>query len=404
MIAAMSRIRSFFSRPFVAGLTGGFVVLVFGWLAVAAGWIEADDSRPVTAQAAVAEAPPLSEPVAEGDALTAGEIFEKAGPAVAFIEAERGGGSAAESPFGVPGGGGAATGSGFLIDNDGTILTNAHVVDGSDSITVQLGEDGDRLDAELVGADTSTDVAVLRVDSGKIQAAPLEIADSTKLDVGDAVVAIGNPFGLDRTVTTGIVSGLQREISAPNGFTISEVIQTDAAINPGNSGGPLLDAAGRVVGVNSQIATAGGEGNVGVGFAVPTSTVEKVSGEILEDGEADHAFIGIRGGDLTPRIAELLNLGIDEGALIQDITPDGPADEAGLRAGEETMTTDDGEVRVGGDVIVAVDGEQVSGMDDVIATINGKDPGDELELEIYRDGGTRSVTLELGDRPSQANG
>jgi S1-C subfamily serine protease len=401
----MSRSRSFFSKPFVSGLSGGLVVLVFGWIAIAAGWVEADDSTGKSGvQTSVAEKPPLSEPVSAGDALTAGEIFEKTGPAVAFIEAEQSG-AATESPFGpVPGGGGTATGSGFLIDNGGTILTNAHVVEGSNAISVQLGEDGERLDAKLLGADVSTDVAVLRVDPDKVQAAPLEIADSTKVKVGDAVVAIGNPFGLDRTVTTGIVSGLQREISAPNNFTISDVIQTDAAINPGNSGGPLLDAQGRVIGINSQIATAGGQGNVGVGFAVPTSTVQTVSDQILEDGDADHAFIGISGGDLTPQIAGVLNLDIEEGALIQDVTPDGPADKSGLRAGDATMSTDGGEVRVGGDVIVAIDGEPVEGMDDVIAMVNTKEPGDEIELDVHRDGETKSITLELGDRPDQATG
>jgi S1-C subfamily serine protease len=392
----MGPLKRFFSMPFGAGLAGGLVVGLLGWIAIAAGWIGATPAEP----SPVAATAPLSEPVADGDALTAGEIFEKAGPAVAFVEAERSG-AGTESPFGpLPDGGGPATGSGFLVDHEGTILTNAHVVDGSSEVTVKLGEEGETLEAEVLGADISTDLAVLRVDSEQVQAAPLQLADSEGIKVGDAVVAIGNPFGLDRTVTTGIVSGLQREISAPNGFTISDVIQTDAAINPGNSGGPLLDARGRVIGVNSQIATAGGGGNVGVGFAVPTSTVETVSEQLLEDGEVSHAFIGIQGADLTSEIADLLNLDISEGALVQDVTPDSPADDAGLRPGDATMGIGGAEIRVGGDVIVAVDGEAVSGMADVIAAVNRKQPGDELELEVHRDGEERTIELELADRPN----
>ena len=397
----MSALKRFFSMPFAAGLAGGALVAAAGLVAIAAGLIEAD---PEATPAAVAVAPPLSKPAAEGETLTVGEIFEQAGPAVAYIEAEQGG-AAAETPFGpVPGNGGTATGSGFLIDGRGTVLTNAHVVAGSDAITVKLGEDGETLDAKLLGADTSTDVAALQVDPGEVQAAPLQLADSDESNVGDAVVAIGNPFGLDRTVTTGIVSGLQREISAPDGFTISDVIQTDAAINPGNSGGPLLDASGRVVGINSQIATAGGQGSVGVGFAVPINTAKQVADQILEDGEADHAFIGISGGDLTPEVAELLNLDVEEGALVQEVTPDSPAADAGLRAGDATISVDGVEVRVGGDVITGVDGESVSSMEDVIAAVNGKQPGDGLELEIDRDGETRTVSLELADRPAEPVG
>ncbi len=395
----MSRIKRFFSMPFGAGITGGLVVGLVGWLAIAAGWIESDPETVATTASATSI--PASEPAAAGDALTAGEIYEKAGPAVAFVAAEQSG-STSGSPLGpVPGNGGTATGSGFLIDDAGTILTNAHVVDGSEAVTVKLGEDGETLDAEVVGADDSTDVAVLRVDPDKVQAAPLRIGDSDAATVGDAVVAIGNPFGLDRTVTTGIVSGLQREISAPDGFTISDVIQTDAAINPGNSGGPLISSAGEVLGINSQIATAGGGGSVGVGFAVPINTAQSVADQILDDGQADHAFIGISGADLTPQIADVLNLDLSEGALIQDVTPGSPADDAGLKVGDATMSVDGNEIRVGGDVITAVDGEPVTGMDDVVAAVNRKVPGDKLTLEISRGGEPKTVELTLADRPAK---
>ncbi|MGB2851456.1 MAG: trypsin-like peptidase domain-containing protein [Solirubrobacterales bacterium] len=395
----MSRIKRFFSMPFGAGITGGLVVGLVGWLAIAAGWIESDPETVATTASATSI--PASEPAAVGDALTAGEIYEKAGPAVAFVAAEQSG-STSGSPLGpVPGNGGTATGSGFLIDDAGTILTNAHVVDGSEAVTVKLGEDGETLDAEVVGADDSTDVAVLRVDPDKVQAAPLRIGDSDAATVGDAVVAIGNPFGLDRTVTTGIVSGLQREISAPDGFTISDVIQTDAAINPGNSGGPLISSVGEVLGINSQIATAGGGGSVGVGFAVPINTAQRVADQILDDGRADHAFIGISGADLTPQIADVLNLDLTEGALVQDVTPGSPADDAGLKVGDATMSVDGNEIRVGGDVITAVDGEPVTGMDDVVAAVNRKVPGDKLTLEISRGGEPKTVELTLADRPAK---
>ena len=395
----MSRLKRFFAMPFGAGLAGGLIVALFGLLAVSAGWIKADASATAVQAASI---PPNSSPVTDGKALTAGEIFEGAGPAVAYIEAEQSG-TTSQTPLGpLPGNGGTATGSGFLIDGNGTVLTNAHVVDGSKSVTVKLGEDGDTLEAEVVGSDDSTDVAVLRVDPAKVTSAPLPLADSDQARVGDAVVAIGNPFGLDRTVTTGIVSALQREISSPNGFTISDVIQTDAAINPGNSGGPLIDASGSVVGINSQIATAGGQGSVGVGFAVPINTAKTVADQILEDGQADHAFIGISGADLTPQIAEVLNLDLKEGALTQAVTPHSPPDDAGPKPGDGTMSVGGQEVRVGGDVITEVDGEPVSGMEDIVAAVNRKQPGERLELQVTRDGQSRAVTVQLADRPASA--
>jgi S1-C subfamily serine protease len=396
----MNRLKRYLSMPFGAGVAGGLVVGFLGLLAIATGLVDTESEPP--APAAIASTPPLSEPVADGGALSAGQIFEAAGPAVAFIEAARSGGTGEASPFGEPGGGGVASGSGFLVDDDGTIITNAHVVEGSDEVKVQLGEDGEPLDAELVGADSSTDVAVLRVDAGKVEATPLEFGRSENATVGDAVVAIGNPFGLARTVTTGIVSGLHREITAPDGFTISEAIQTDAAINPGNSGGPLLDSAGRVIGITSQIATAGGGGNVGVGFAVPISTASNVADQILDDGSAEHAYIGISGVDVTPALAEAAGIDGTSGALIQDVTASSPADQAGLEAGEETVTVEDQEILIGGDVITAVDGEAIEGMNQVAGAVSAKAPGDQLQLEVSRDGESRTVELTLAERPDQS--
>ena len=397
----MKRIKTLLSRPFAAGLAGGLVVGILGLVAIATGLIKADAETTAPATVASASAPVQTEPAAAG-ALSAGDIYDRDGPAVAFISAEQTQ-TPSDSPFQpLPQQGGTATGSGFVIDNSGHILTNAHVVDGASSVTVRLGEDGDELQAKVLGEDTSTDVAVLQVDASKINADPLQLGDSDGAGVGDAVVAIGNPFGLDRTVTSGIVSALQRQISAPDGFTIDDVIQTDAAINPGNSGGPLLDANGDVIGINSQIATGGGEGSVGVGFAIPINTAKSVAQQIIDNGSAEHAFIGISGGDLTPTIADTLNLDVDHGALIQDVTKDGPADKAGLEAGDKAVTIGGQEITAGGDVIVEADGQEIQGMDDLVSVINGKQPGDTIDLKVDRDGQTRDVTVTLGDRPADA--
>jgi S1-C subfamily serine protease len=222
--------------------------------------------------------------------------------------------------------------------------------------------------------------------------------------VGDQVVAIGNPFGLDRTVTAGIVSAVQREISAPNGFTIRDAIQTDAPINPGNSGGPLLNSAGEVIGVNSQIESSGGGGNVGIGFAVPIGTASEIAQTLIDDGEVEHAFLGISGGDLTPEIADVLNLDTERGALVQSVVPDSPADEAGIEAGDARATIDGQQIRAGGDVIIAVDGDRVDEMSDVIAAVDSKQPGDKLRLTLLRGNDERTVTVELAERPASARG
>ena len=293
-----------------------------------------------------------------------------------------------------------------MIDRDGHVLTNAHVVDGAERIEVSLGDvdSSEPVSARVVGEDPSTDVALLEVDAPSDQLHPLALGDSSQLQVGDSVVAIGNPFGLDRTVTTGIVSALQREIRAPNGFTINNVIQTDAAINPGNSGGPLLDADGRVIGINSQIESAGGGGNVGIGFAVPINTADEVVQQLLDDGTVEHAFLGISGADVTPQLADVLNLPVEQGALVQSVVSGGPADEAGVKGGDATVSVGGQRVRAGGDVITAIDGEDVTGMDDVIGVVNQKQPGDEVQLSLTDGDQERTVTVTLGDRPANARG
>jgi S1-C subfamily serine protease len=285
-----------------------------------------------------------------------------------------------------------------VVDKDGTIVTNAHVVEGADQVQVRFDENGEFIDAEVKGVDTSTDIAVLKIDPSAVSdLTPLPLGDSSKLQVGDSVIAIGNPFGYSRTVTTGIVSGLQREIQAPNGFTIPDVIQTDASINPGNSGGPLLDANGRVIGINSQIATGGGQGSVGIGFAVPVNTAKKLLPQLREGGEIEHAWFGVQMSDVTEDVANELDLPVDKGALVIEATEDGPADDAGLRGG-------DPETGEGADLIVSFDGKEIESSDELAAAVAAKQPGDTVEVEYYRNGEKETAEVELGERPSSLGG
>jgi S1-C subfamily serine protease len=277
-------------------------------------------------------------------------------------------------------------------------------VDGAQKIEVTLGntDTSQPIPAQVVGKDNSTDVAVLKVNAPADQLHPLSLGDSSQLQVGDPVVAIGNPFGLDRTVTSGIVSALQREIKAPNGFTINNVIQTDAAINPGNSGGPLINASGQVVGITSQIESNGGNGNVGIGFVVPINTIRQVAQELIANGSVQHAFLGISGTDVTPQLADVLNLGVTRGALVQSVVPNGPAAKAGVKGGNATATIDGQQVRAGGDVITAIDGQTMTGMDDVANAIGQKKPGDTVQLTLVHGGQNRTVSVTLGDQPATA--
>ena len=272
---------------------------------------------------------------------------------------------------------GNASGTGFLIDRQGTIVTNAHVVGSASSATVRFGENGEPIPAKVLGSDPSTDLAALRIDPDAAgNPAPLALGDSDAVKVGDAVVAVGNPFGLDRTATSGIVSGIGREIEAPNGFQIDEVIQTDAAINPGNSGGPLVDARGRVIGVNSQIATSGAGGNVGVGFAVPSNAVREVIPRLARGETIERGWLGVT-------MAQAPN-----GAAVEGVSPGGPAAKAGLEPGRDT--------------IVSVDGRPVGSPEDLSSSIEELAPGDSVRLGIERDGERRTVELELGTRPATA--
>jgi S1-C subfamily serine protease len=384
---------------FGSALLGGVVVAAFGWVAIAAGWIHADGNG-----STVTVAQPLAAPVdaqEEGDGNLVNQIYRRDGQGVAFISAERSAqGSSELSPFGQPEGGGTATGSGFLIDTEGHVITNNHVVEESDKVEVKLGSSDTTYNAKVVGADPATDVALLKVDARADSLHPLALGDSAKVQVGEPVVAIGNPFGLDRTVTAGIVSAIQRQIQAPNGFSISHVIQTDAAINPGNSGGPLIDSSGSVIGINSQIQTGGSSGNVGIGFAVPINTAREVVQQIEQHGEVKHAYLGISGGSITPDLAKALKLPVEDGVLVNEVVKGGPADQAGVKGGDTSATIEGASFRLGGDIITEVDGEKVSGMEEVINAVNAASPGDRMELTVDRDGETKKIIVTLGVRPA----
>jgi S1-C subfamily serine protease len=392
--------RNFLRTSFGSALLGGVVVGAFGLVAISAGWIHADNGS-----ATVTVAAPLSAPVAakeEGGGNLINQIYRRDGQGVAFISAEERAPETSQlSPFGQPEGGGTATGSGFLIDTEGHIVTNNHVVEGAKRVEVKLGASDKTYTAEVVGTDPATDVALLKVNAPADNLHPLALGDSSKVEVGEEVIAIGNPFGLDRTVTAGIVSALQRQIQAPNGFSISHVIQTDAAINPGNSGGPLIDAEGSVIGINSQIQTGGsGNGNVGIGFAIPIDTAREVVTQIEEHGEVKHAYLGINGGSITPELAQALKLPVKEGVLVNEVVKGGPADQAGLKGGDTSATIEGASFRLGGDVITEVDGKKIENMEQVVDAVNAASPGDKMELTVDRDGKSQTIDVTLGVRPA----
>ncbi|HET7480252.1 MAG TPA: trypsin-like peptidase domain-containing protein [Rubrobacteraceae bacterium] len=336
-----------------------------------------------------------------GSGTSVREVYTRDGPGVVSVDV-------ASSEMG-PGGG-----SGFVLDKNGYIVTNQHVVSGADGVSVRFAS-GARRDAEIVGEDPSTDVAILKVDAPKDTLEPLTLGDSESVTVGDPVIAIGNPLNVGLSVTTGIVSGTGRPIKAPNNYTINDAVQTDAAISSGNSGGPLLDARGAVIGINSQVASAGSNGVAqGVGFAVPINTVKGVVEQLITNGEVVHGYIGVR----------MFQIGVEElrayttlseqefrdkyglpknGAIVSEVVPNGPADDAGISGGKG----DEKEIAGGsvplGDVITTVDGKRVSDPDDVIEVVNSKKPGDMMDLIVVKPGGEpRNVRVKLGTQPEGA--
>jgi putative serine protease PepD len=373
-------------------------VLVIGAILISTNVIDTGDTKTVVRQ--VEPTQPTGDSTGS-EGRTVRDIYAQEGRGVAYITSN-GVSTDSNSPFGLPQQG-TATGSGFAINKDGYIVTNAHVVEGADSVEVSFDESGgDSIPAEVKGVDTSADLAVLKVNPDDVKGGikPVPLGDSSSLQVGDPVIAIGNPFGYTRTVTTGIVSGLQRQIQAPNGFTIAHVIQTDASINPGNSGGPLLDANGRVIGINSQIATGGGQGSVGIGFAVPIDTAKKLLPDLKAGETIDRAYLGVQMQGVDSQLAQDLNLPVDHGALIVSVTPGSPAEKAGLRGGR-TQTSSG--VAAGGDLIVAIDGKEMKDENAVADAIAAHKPGDKVDIEYYRGNDKKTVSVALTKRPANAD-
>jgi S1-C subfamily serine protease len=337
------------------------------------------------------------------EGLTAADIYQRYAPGVVFVRSEIT--QQTNNPFDPFGGTqkSEATGSGFVIDSSGDILTNNHVIDGAGVVTVQFA-DKKTLPAKVVGKDPSTDLALLKVDPEGLSLKALPLGSSKDVHVGDPTIAIGNPFGLDRTLTTGVVSALQRQIQAPNGFAIKDVIQTDAAINPGNSGGPLIDAAGRVIGINSQIETggAGSQGNVGIGFAVPIDTAKQILDSLKNGKAVQRAYLGVTSLTVDGQL-DALNLPVKQGALVQSVEQGSPAEAAGLKAGDlqaqlHGQSSND-PVVLGGDIITKVDGKDIKSSDQLAQLIAAHKPGDKVKMELVRKKDTKTVTVTLGKRP-----
>jgi S1-C subfamily serine protease len=327
-------------------------------------------------------------------ARTAREIYRRDAGGVVFIRARSVRAQSSVFDLGEPESG-LSTGSGFVIDQEGHVLTNAHVVSGATDVQVSFSG-GRAVPARVVGKDEDTDLALLAVEPKGLDLRPLELGSSSAVQVGDPTVAIGNPFGLDRTLTTGVVSAKQRRITAPNGFSIENVIQTDAAINPGNSGGPLIDAAGRVIGVNSQIATAGSSGSVGIGFAVPIDTAKAVIPQLKENHMVSRAYLGVAGRAVEESLASLgtgAGAGGAGGVVVEEAFAGSPAEQAGIRAEDAVSGTR-------GDVIVALDGHPVRSMADVGEILARRRPGDGIAVELLRDGHRTTVQAQLAERPA----
>jgi S1-C subfamily serine protease len=295
-------------------------------------------------------------------------------------------------------------GSGFVLDSRGYIATNAHVVTTDDGraerVFVEFA-DGNRVPAEIVGDDPNADVALLKIDPAGLELTPLKLGDSGGLAVGEPVAAIGSPFGENQSLSIGVISALDRNIESLTRFEIGNAIQTDAAINPGNSGGPLLDARGRVIGVNAQIKSESGGGE-GVGFAIPVDTVKRSLRELREDGSVEYGYLGVRALPLWPQLAERLDLEVRNGALLDQVEPDSPAEDAGLRGGDSQIDFQATPVPTGGDVILSVNGRPLTRRDDLADVISGMSAGQSVELELLRDGERRTIEVELGERPDDS--
>jgi S1-C subfamily serine protease len=331
------------------------------------------------------------------EGLTPGDIYRRNSKGVVQIEAT---GPVQADPFDAFPKRSRSLGSGFVITKTGFIVTNFHVVEDAVNVNVSFSNE-EAVRASVVGVDPSTDLAVLKVNTPPRGLTPLRFGRSATVRVGDAVVAIGNPFGYERSVTAGIVSAIGRVLQAPNELAIDNAIQTDAAINPGSSGGPLLNARGEVIGVNTQITTGSqASGSVGIGFAVPVDTVRTVTAQIIRGGKVEHAFLGVQTAPLTEDIGRLFRLGTNEGLLIDSVVPNSAAEKAGLRPGRRTVIVGGESWRLGGDIIVAVDGQPVTTAERLRAILARMRPGDKIEVTVYRGDDRVVVPVTLGRAPS----
>ena len=385
-------LRSRAAGLFIAALLGGGVAL-----GGAATLGKLGEHTTVIREEAVpnSSAPVLFQP---GKGMSINEIYRASAPAVVHIETT----SRVQQPsdfFGNPFGTTQtqrALGSGFVIDKAGHIVTNYHVVRGANAIQVSFSNN-EHFSAKVIGVDPSTDSAVLQVEVKSRALKSLPLGNSESVRVGDQVIAIGNPFGLDRSVTAGIVSAVQRRIEAPNQLSISHVIQTDAALNHGNSGGPLLNAQGQVIGVNAQIETGGqSQGNVGIGFAIPINTIKDVVAELIKHGKVEHPFLGIEGKTLQPNIARLFHLQVTSGVLVASVRPGTGAAKAGVKPATSQVTVEGESWPAGGDVIVKVDGQPVPSVERLVDLIASKKPEDKIVLEVVRGSSRIHLDVKLG--------
>ncbi|HYX76713.1 MAG TPA: trypsin-like peptidase domain-containing protein [Gaiellaceae bacterium] len=381
-----------------AGLVGGAISLA----GAAAFGVGGKTTTVRQIQPALGGNSPTSFETRPGRALTINDIFRRDAPGVVQVTSTQIVRTNDPFNFGLPQTEEQkALGSGFVMDKAGHIVTNYHVIAGARSVEVSFSN-GDNMKAKIVGSDESTDLAVLQIGARSRALTPLVFGDSDRVRVGDSVVAIGNPLGYDRSVTAGIVSALQRAISAPNQYPIDHVIQTDAPINHGNSGGPLINSRGQVIGVNAQIATggSGSDGNIGIGFAIPVNTVRAVVAQLIKSGKVDHAFIGITAKPVTAQIARLFRLPSTHGLLVASVQPGSGAAAAGLRAGSNSAVISGESWPVGGDLIVSADGVPMSSIEQLRDLIASKQPGQSISLEVYRDTNKITIEVKLGRQPS----
>ena len=378
---------------------GGAIALVGAWL------FGGFDSGTSTVRELYVEAgnPPPASVAATQGAMSIEQIYRRDAPGVVQITAQISS-QAVDPIFGTPYGfltEEKALGSGFVLSKEGYILTNYHVIQRASSIRVSFSNN-DSLAAHLVGSDPSTDVAVLKVTAKSRALNPLPIGNSDAVSIGDAVVALGNPFGYARTVTAGIVSALQRRIQSPNAQPIDHIIQTDAAINPGNSGGPLIDTRGAVIGVNAAISTGntGGQGNVGIGFAIPINTVKNVASQLIHTGKVQHTYIGLSIREITRDSARLFGLPVSRGLIVENVYSGSPAAKAGVHGGFADEVVSGESYVVGGDIITAVDGVPLSSETRFRDLIASKNPGETVTLQIYRGRKKLSLGVTLGRLPA----